>query len=370
MRDIFSIFEQPTPNFSQYMKADFEIKQAIRLHLLETGRMENFIKRKTNSRLYEMISTTQKFDAFALKHNLFEMVFENLAKYKENEYFQCELIEDHFAWIASDPEDGTFRYFSMWENGRVLGLNIYDLIEIIDGVDFFNARKELARIFNIFELEDQWIQEQRIKYERNIEVIDQAEMVIKKKHPDLYEYIKDFLPVLRLLNTIAVEHIYRNFIHGGEHVFFASTNDLAKKLEEKIPIQKVKLDQPNVSRAITMFGLLGLISKAPHESLSPDLLQIAINIQNGTEHRLINFYQIPRLTEQILGSAEKIVEILIRNNMRSIRDITKKSVNEVFGFEYFKKVYPSPYRVRKQEQEENQLDVEDNVILNTDDIPF
>jgi len=369
--NIISLFEQPTASSRKYMMQNPETKKAIRQYLVDTGRIENFIKRKPSLNLSGLITTVQEFDNFALKHNLFGEVFVNLAPYKENEYFACELIEGHFAWIARDTE-GIYRYFSMQKHGRVTGFNIYDLIEIIDGVDFCGAREELGRLFNIPVLEDEWVRNQQAKYVHNLKVIQEAETEIGTNYLDLYDFLKDHLLVLEFLIIFAMKHVNRRCMHDHEHVFFVSTPYVAENLSMAVANQRIKFDQPAVSRAINMFVLLGLLSKIPYENLPQDLLGIAIGIQGGkSNHKMITFYTMPQITDQVLCDANKKLQGLRQNNLRTVRDITKKNIIQVFGQEEAKKVYLPPIHLGKL-QKGQMLSFISKSALNDamEDIPF
>lgn len=342
-----------------YRKANKIVKAAIHQHLLETGKIHNFVKRTLDSRLHDLNITTQQFEQFALHNNLFGRIYANIPD-QENRIFPCQLVSKNIAWISMD-QNGVYRYFTKRKNGRTIGFNIFDFIETVDGIgigthaadSFIKARQELAKMFHIQELHDEWSLQESQKYEYNLDLLQDGIARIKQRQPVLYEYIKSFVPLLILLNYWGKEHIYPKFRCNGESVLFVSSTELKNRLGDLY-------ERSTITRAINMFALIGILIKIPHTELSDELWDIAKGIHGGRKgHKFINFYQIPRYSDEILAEAEQLVMKLLQHGMSNVGKITKEKIETFFGKEYALRVFPPTRNIEDPPKADN-----------FDDIPF
>lgn len=277
----------------------------------------------------------------------FRFYFEGLQEWSINETRTCVFTEGNKAWIKRD-DDGIYRYYSKDAvNNTVFGLNIFDLIEISEGADIGSVdslnhvRRKLASDLGIVYLERQWEISQEEKYEKNIDIIQQADIKIKGDFPILFNFIKSYLQLLEHLNEWGLKHILeKEQSYTGESVFFHSTTHMEQILGR---------DQTICSRAINMFAVLGLIKKIREEDIPSSLIRIAQAIRGGrNEFKLVNFYSIPVLNRQVLLEAEKHVKRLDKFGITSMSLISKKKVEQCFSEAFAKKVYVNPTSIREK----------------------
>lgn len=282
----------------------------------------------------------------------FRFYFKGLQNWNINETKACIFIEGNKAWIKQDDK-GVYRYYSKDEEKHTVhGLNLFDLIEIREGAEIRsiysmnNARRRLASDLDIVYPERQWEISQEEKYEKNMDIIQRADIEIQRDFPNLFDFIKSYLHLLEHLNDWGVKHILeREHSFEGESIFFQSTTHM-----EKI----VGRDQTICSRAVNMFVILGFIRKIREENIPSGLMGVAQAIRGGrNEFKLVNFYSIPILNHQILSEAEKCVEQLKKYGITSMSLISKKKVEECFNEAFAKKVYVDPTSIREQLLEES-----------------
>ncbi|TKJ86062.1 hypothetical protein PaeCFBP13512_19705 [Paenibacillus sp. CFBP13512] len=324
---------------SKYVKATPEDKFKIRNQVILSGKIDLFKKAQLPSYRYMPVQTKQRLVEVANQSNMFELVFENLKKFQIDRVFACELIKGNRAWISQSKDTGIYRYFTMYPDSRSFGFSIFDLIEIIDGVNGFQyAVDKLAQVLNLNDLKDEWVEAQKNKYNNNLKFLDQ-EILIQKLYPEMYYYLRNHIEILKFMNQHGHDHVNRLFMQNHKDIFYVSTTYIA---EMKMGVQS---KQPIVSRAINLFALLGLVEKVPHHALSKELLSIAKAIQgNNTKTRLITFFQIPSYEKaETLKYAEVMAKKLKNIGILSERSINKKSVSKFFGMKVFNSIYFSRF---------------------------
>lgn len=332
----------------KYTKASVSIKKEIRSKAVQSGNIERFQKIQHRSQLYMLIQTKQYLVDIANRTNMFELIFENLRKFKINQKFPCELIDGNVAWI-SQGESGMHRYFTKQPGSATIGLSIFDLIEIVDGVEGFKlAQEELARLLDLDDLKDAWVINKGRKYVGNLGDLERSNVIVKKRYPTLYRYIQGHLWVLKFMNQHGLNHVNRQFVHKNEPIFYIATTFIAENMAKAM--NKEKTDQPAVSRAINLLVLLGLLKKIPHQELSSDLLDIAQEMRKGEHHRLVTFYQIPSYEDaEVMKSAEAMAKKLEELGIRNSRLVTEKSIMQVFGKEKAEEIYVPQYVMKIEE---------------------
>ncbi|MGQ4666676.1 hypothetical protein ACUIJN_12735 [Metabacillus halosaccharovorans] len=335
---------------THYVKPSKKEKVLLREGLLQNSNIE--ILTTTNSIAEHKITIPEKIT----KHKEFmeymqtldfRFYFDGFQNWNINETRACIFFEGNKAWIKQDDK-GVYRYYSKdTEKHTVHGLNIFDLIEIREGAEIGsiysmnNARRRLASDLGIVYSERQWEILQEKRYEKNMDIIQRADVEIQRDFPNLFNFIQSYLPLLKHLNEWGFKHILeKEQSFQGESVFFQSTTYM-----EKI----VRRDQTICSRAVNMFTVLGLIKKVRDEDAPNSLMSIAQAIRGGrNEFRLVNFYTVPALNHQVLLEAEARVERLKRYGITSMTHISKRKVAECFSEGFAKKVYVKPMSIRGQ----------------------
>ncbi|MFB6468669.1 hypothetical protein ACE38V_18050 [Cytobacillus sp. Hz8] len=344
---------------------DQKIEEGIQTKYVKPGKNEKILLAKGlfQSNNLEILTTTNSIAEHKItipekitKHKEFmeymqtldfRFYFKGLQDWDINETKECIFIEGNKAWIKQDDK-GVYRYYSKDEEKHTVhGLNIFDLIEVHEGAEIGsvysmnNARRRLASDLGIVYSERQWEILQEKKYEKNMDIIQRADVEIQRDFPNLFDFIKSYLHLLEHLNDWGVKHILeKEQSFKGESIFFQSTTHM-----EKI----VGRDQTICSRAINMFTVLGLIKKLKDEDAPNSLMSVAQAIRGGrNEFRLVNFFSIPVLNHQILLEAEKRVERLKKSGITSMTHISKKEVEKCFGVAFAKKVYVKPMSIREQ----------------------
>jgi|GEM_PF-2272519 len=285
----------------------------------------------------------------------YRFYFGGFQNWNINDTRACIFFEGNKAWIKQDDK-GVCRYYSKdTEKHTVHGLNIFDLIEIREGAEIGsvysmnNARRRLASDLGIVYSERHWEILQEKKYEKNMDILQRADVKIQRDFPKLFDFIKSYLHVLEHLNDWGVKHILEEeHSFKGESIFFQSTTHM-----EKI----VGRDQTVCSRAINMFTVLGLIKKVRDEDAPNSLMSVAQAIRGGrNEFRLVNFFSVPALNHQILSEAEERVERLKRYGITSMTHISRKKIEQCFSEVFAKKVYVNPTSIREQLLEKSLID--------------
>ncbi|PLR70327.1 hypothetical protein [Bacillus sp. UMB0728] len=341
---------------TKYVKSSSKkVKVLLRQELLQNRNIE--ILTTTNSIAEHKITIPEKIT----KHKEFmeymqtldfRFYFGGFQNWNTNETRACIFFEGNKAWIKQDDK-GVYRYYSKdAEKHTVHGLNIFDLIEIREGVEIGsvysmnNARRRLASNLGIVYSERQWEILQEKKYEKNMDIIQRADIEIQRYFPNLFNFIQSYLPLLKHLNEWGFKHILeKEQSFQEESVFFQSTTHM-----EKI----VGRDQTICSRAVNMFAVLGLIKKIREEDTPGILMSVAQAIKGRrNEFKLVNFYTVPALNHQVLLKAEKRVERLNEHGITSTWLISKKKIEQCFSEGFAEKVYVKPMSIREQLLEES-----------------
>lgn len=356
--------------FKLKQREDKKIKSGTQIHYIKPGKKEKVLLREglLQNKNIEILTTTSSIaeqkvaiPAKVTKHKEFmeymqtlefRFYFKGFQNWNIIETRACIFIEGNKAWIKQD-EKGVYRYYSKDEVQHIVhGLNIFDLIEIREGVEIGsvysmnNARRRLASDLDIVYPERQWEILQEKKYEKNMDIIQRADVEIQRDFPNLFDFIKSYLHLLEHLNDWGLKHILeKEQSFKGESIFFQSTTNM-----EKI----VGRDQTICSRAVNMFTVLGLIKKIREEDTPGILMSVAQAIRGRrNEFKLVNFYTVLALNHQVLLKAEKRVERLNEHGITSTWLISKKKIEQCFSEGFAEKVYVKPMSIREQLLEES-----------------
>ncbi|KIL38692.1 hypothetical protein SD70_24915 [Gordoniibacillus kamchatkensis] len=367
--NIYSIFSGGN------VKPQTHEKRIIRQYLIQTGRIHRFqLKKNINKESFQNIKTIQEFDRYVQTRKLFGEIFINLDM-EEQVWYHCELIFGNDAWISKD-ESGIYRYFSKIHFGGTIGLNIFDVIEILycdekeNGDAFQNARNRLAKIAGLEDLRDEWRVQQFEKYQNNLMYIRGGRAELEQEYPEVFQFIQRYRPILEYMNSHKEEGLFRVFSYQGEHIFFASTYRLKEKLG---------ISQSTASRSVNMLTLIGMIEKIPHDKLPVQLLGISSRI---LEHRAskgykggkrITLYGVPEYNKETLESAEEVVKKLQdAGSWGSL--ITKEKVIKFFGEAKAKEVFLADYVIKEVDiaasEDESDMQIDKEWANGYDYIPF
>ncbi|WP_339179267.1 hypothetical protein [Paenibacillus sp. FSL R5-0701] len=357
--DIYSIFKigNVKPNTIE--------KNIIRQYLHNTDRIQQFqIRSDIDKEDFPAIKSTQEFEQYIQAQNIFGRVFSNL-DIEETEWYYCEFIAGNDAWISKD-EAGVYRYFSKTRWGGTISLSIFDIAEIIlgDGMKenaFQNARSQLAKLFGLDKLKDEWVLQQYQKYQNNLQYIRGERKDLEQAYPIVYPYIQKYRIIMEYFNEHQEDGLFRVFSYKGDHIFFTATNRIKDKLG---------ISQSTVTRSINMLTLLGLIIKIPHQKLPSRMLEISDAIlsyrknQGYVGGKRITFYTIPEYSNETLQLAEKVVITLQAAGAWGSL-LTKEKVIKHFGEAKANQVYLAEYTAKKVNSADNSKS-----IVETEDISF
>lgn len=349
-------------------------KNIIRQYLHNTDRIQQFqISSYIDNKDFSAMKSTQEFEQYIQAQNIFGRVFSNL-EMEEDEWYYCEFIAGNDAWISKD-EAGVYRYFSKTRWGGTISLSIFDIAEIIlgDGMKenaFQNARSQLAKLFGLDNLKDEWVLQQYQKYQNNLQYIRGERKDLEQAYPVLYPYLQKYRLILEYFNDHQEDKVFRVFSYQNQHVFFSATNRIKVKLG---------ISQSTLTRSINMLTLLGLIIKIPHQKLPSRMLEISDAIlsyrikQGYIGGKRITFYMIPDYSNETLEFAEKVVlSLQAAGAWGSL--LTKEKVIKHFGEDRANQVYLAEYTVKKVDSENTYTlvdDAEDILIdIEDDPIPF
>ncbi|WP_248928939.1 hypothetical protein [Paenibacillus hamazuiensis] len=369
--NIYSIFSGGN------VKPQTHEKRMIRQYLIQTGRIHRFqLKTNINKESFQNIKTTREFERHVQTRNLFGEIFINLDM-EEQVWYHCEFIVGNDAWISKDSI-GIYRYFSKTHFGGTIGLNIFDVIEILfcgdeeAGDAFQNARNRLAKIVGLEGLKDEWKVQQFEKYQNNLVYIRGGRAELEQEYPEVFKFIQRYRPILEYMNSHKEEGLFRAFTYRDEHVFFTSTNRIKEKLG---------ISQSTAARSVNMLTLIGLIIKIPHDKLPSKLLEISNRIleyraNNGFKGgKRITFYRVPYYDRETLESAEEIVKKLQAAGVWGSL-ISKERVIKLFGDAKAKEVFLADYVVKQADitaaEGDSDMQTDDDLLSDEDYdyIPF
>lgn len=247
-----------------------------------------------------------------------------------NEYFDCFFIKGNYAWV-SISKNGHYRYFTRSKAGVTNSLDFIDLYSI-----YANTRSisktitAIRKNFNV-KFNDDWSLNQREKYEKNQNIIQDEEFL--KSYPNLYKVVNKHLHILQVLNEIGEDKLIgKGMDFKGNSIFFSSMNYIKNNY---IP----SLSTSVINQVINMFSVLGLINKVPENSIPTEFITIAKDRMKIDKCRYnhVSFFAIPDM-EEVLSVAEGRAKIIIDNKIKYYT-ITKNVVRKVFGKEIEDEVY-------------------------------
>lgn len=324
-----------------YKKLSDSEKVLLRQGILENGNVK-LLQPPSDGSLAQSVggpkTETQDIRHFKwlVQYMDFRFYFSGFQNWKIGESYECIFVKGNKAWIKPEPSgEGRFRYYSKnYEDETVFGLNIFDLIQIRDGLSsFYDVAVTIAHDLNISVPEWDWKFKQEEKYEYNLReikkfCIDSYQLL----YPNLYKLVRRYTDILEYLVQWGSSHILdRQHTVNGDSIFFVSTTHMEQVLNR---------DQSVCSRAINLFAILGLIVKVPPNKVPKDLMGKAIEMRgSASTRRLINFYSIPKFDK---SSAEICAEGLIKRGIRNIFQISRPKLQDLYGEEFANEIYVNP----------------------------
>lgn len=256
--------------------------------------------------------------------------------------FNCPFHHDeHPSGVIINNGEG-YKYFCNSPNCSFhndKGLDIIDIVSKLKNLNFFEAIQYLCEIYKIrLKNNDiKWIEEQKTKYFRNIELLSDRNFL--EKYKNLSRVIRWGIHVIAEINQIGIEHIGLQYYScEGQSVFFFSNRYLAKRLKSR----SFNL----INKYVNLFCVLGLLKKLPKDKIPSEFRKTAKLIASRTGQREIHFYIIPPL-EQVVDNAEKIAKEMIEAGYSSILSMSKVMVENLFGGKYASEIYG--YRTKENQ---------------------
>jgi len=208
---------------------------------------------------------------------------------------------------------------------------IISLVEKLAKCKRIKAIEFIKKVYNIELQQTKWQKEQIEILDTNIELLLSAEF--KEIYPQLYSLIRTRKSNLIALNNLAKMNVKKeDFSVDGNPLFFISLNNLMDVFDSK--------DKTKVSQSVTLFTLLSLLNKIPHEKLPEDTLKKAKHIAAKYKHKkLTNFYSIDSYGVNSLEESNKIAIVLKEHNI-SLKGLSREYLLRTFGMEFTNRVFP------------------------------
>jgi len=208
---------------------------------------------------------------------------------------------------------------------------IISLVEKLAKCKRIKAIEFIKKVYNIELQQTEWQKQQLEILDINIELLLSDEF--KEIYPQLHSLIRTRKNNLIALNNYAKINIKdEDFCVDENPLFFASLTKIMDIFGSK--------DRTKVSQSITLFALLSLLNKIPHEKLPKETFNKAKHIaaKYGLT-KLVNFYSIDQYGVDSLEESNKIAKTLKDNNI-SLKGISREYLLRTFGKELTNKIYP------------------------------
>jgi len=208
---------------------------------------------------------------------------------------------------------------------------IISLVEKLAKCKRIKAIEFIKKVYNIELQQTEWQKQQLEILDINIELLLSDEF--KEIYPQLHSLIRTRKNNLIALNNYAKINIKdEDFCVDENPLFFASLTKIMDIFGSK--------DRTKVSQSITLFALLSLLNKIPHEKLPEETFNKAKHIaaKYGLT-KLVNFYSIDQYGVDSLEESNKIAKTLKDNNI-SLKGISREYLLRTFGKELTNKIYP------------------------------
>lgn len=236
-------------------------------------------------------------------------------------------------------------FFRGFNNKEVIeeSYDIINLFEIIYNTNTYTAINLLCDLLNI---KIQYVEEQRLKYSFNRTLIQNREL-LKSMYLPLYKYTYKHIYLLEQLLEEGEKNITTNKnSFNEENIFFCSGEYIEDKLmflkEHDKKIKPIKQNQ--ICKLVNAFCALGFLIKVGKENVPQRLRKV---VEGKKE---INYYIVPKYTDELLLQAEARVRIL-KYSGRSVSAtaMTEENCREKFGDNLCEMIYGTYTKENKSE---------------------
>lgn len=266
-----------------------------------------------------------------------ELVKKNIIRWPEDN--RCYFFDGNRAYVSWVKETENYLYCSVNPNtNEIFYLNAIDIFYILSNKSDGETETEMFRVLGINTTEEETKQEFRDTYLTNIEVANDID-ILSSEYPNFYKSVKSTLNTYKVLNEIGIKHVTGiESSVDGRPVFYVGATDVSK-LNGR--------GESTTRNHINMLALLGLIIKLDDYDIPEYMLNKLNRASKGKNKRdRTNCYMIPRLTPELLESADKKA-LKARENNLSLKNIGLEKIEEVFGNEMLSVVYEDESKVKK-----------------------
>ena len=216
---------------------------------------------------------------------------------------------------------------------------IISLVEKLAKCKRVKAIEFIKQVYNVELQQTEWQKEQLEILDTNIELLFSDEF--KELYPQLHSLIRTRKSnLIALINYAKMNVKDEDFSLDGNPLFFISLNNLMEVFGSK--------DKTRTSQSVTLFTLLSLLNKIPHDNLPEETLKKAKHIAAKYKHKkLVNYYSIDSYGTETLEESNKIAILLKENNI-SLKGLSREYLLRTFGVEFTNKVFPQYEYENKQ----------------------
>ena len=253
-----------------------------------------------------------------------------ISKPNLNEFFLCYFYEECYAWISHN-QHFHYRYFSKGAGEKATAFDLLDLLSLQYNVPLQRLFSFLKSRFSLMLSSLSWREAQYSKYEEN-------ESFSFEAYPYLHNALHKMRPFYNQLNQFATKFVTGTNHAQGEHLFFASSEQLSKLFA---------VSSSKANKCINYLAVLGLIEKIPIEHVPLQLRQTSLTLKEKNQKQsVINYYSIPRIST-IAEKAEEVAKCLNEHKVR-YSNLSKVTVANLFGELTASKIYPQTIQKNKR----------------------
>jgi hypothetical protein len=248
---------------------------------------------------------------------------------KFNCFFHADTTES--ANIFINPDTGHYIYKCFSSNCHMPAAGIITVVERLAKCSKPKAINFIKQVLNINLVESEWQIEQKEILQANKDYLYSRNM--EEEFPTLYKRIKNYIPLLILINDIAMNNVYdESFTDDDKVVFFASIRYIQSLMSSS------KTDKLN--DRINLFAFLELLKKLDESDIPQKMLIKAKHeAAKKKQTKLTTFYSIPSYSYDVLNLAENNATIFNEKNM-TMKGWSRELLLRNFGNEITDKVYP------------------------------
>lgn len=255
--------------------------------------------------------------------------------------FNCIFHDDntYSASIFINSETGHYLYKCHSGDCKFPSGTIIRVVERLQKCSKPQAINFIKSVYGIKLIETEWQKEQKEILQANKDYLYSGLMA--DEFPQLYKRIRNYIPILIMINDIAMNNVYDESISDSDKViFFASIRYIANALNTK--------DIKRLTERLNLFVFLELIEKLSVEDIPEHMLkeakhQAALKKQN----KLVSYYSIPSYNDSLLEQAQNNA-ILFEDKNMTMKGWSRELLIRNFGedSDIVNRVYPQ-YKGKK-----------------------